>query len=126
PSHALAQLGVRKVTRHDHGTAERKSGLDRVLGTLGQDFLHRPAQINLHDRTTKLRRIDFRQVFRGIALELLQKHTLTRDLSERLSIRRARNPQSYGKRGAVARQANNAHVVAKIFAAELRSHTEGL
>src|SRR4029079_2523236 len=30
PSQALAQLGVRKVTRHDHGTAERKSGLDRV------------------------------------------------------------------------------------------------
>ena len=63
---------------------------------------------------------------RGIGLHLLEEDAVLRDLAERLAIGRARHGDGDGARGAVARQADDAHVVAEVFAAELRAHARAL
>ena len=61
------------------------------------------------------------QVSRRIMLKLLQKDAMPVDLAERLAVGGARDPEPDRQRGAVARQADDAHVMAEIFAAELRA-----
>ena len=67
---------------------------------------------------------DVRQVLRRIGLELLEEHAVGRDLSQRLAIRRARHRQRDRARCPVARQADHAHVVAEVLAAELGADAE--
>ena len=59
-------------------------------------------------------------------LQLLQEHAVARDLAERLAVGRARHAEPDRQRGAVARQPDHAHIVAKILAAELRADAERL
>ena len=60
----------------------------------------------------------------GIALERFEKHTVGRDLAERLSVCGARHRDADGTRCAVTGQPDDAHVVAEVLAAELRADAE--
>ena len=71
-------------------------------------------------------RIDLGQILRRIVLELFEEHAVAGDLAERLAVGRARHAEPDRQRGAVARQPDHAHVVAEIFAAELRADAERL
>ena len=67
---------------------------------------------------------DVGQVLRGVGLELLEEHALGGDLAERLAVGRARHRERDRARRAVTRQADHAHVVAEVLAAELRADAE--
>ena len=122
----FAQLGVRQIARHDHRAVKRQPRLDRILGKLRQDLLHRLVEIDLHHRAAELCLIDLRQIFRRIVLELFEEHAVLGDLAERLPVRGTRHAEPDRQRGAVARQPDDADVMAEIFAAELRADPERL
>ena len=44
----LLELGVGDVAADDDGAGEEERSGDRVLGELGEDFLHRPVQVDPH------------------------------------------------------------------------------
>ena len=66
------------------------------------------------------------QVLRRVGLELLEEDALGGDLAQRLAVGRARDGDRHRAGGAVARQPDDAHVVAEVLAAELRADPEGL
>ena len=71
-------------------------------------------------------RIDLGQIFRRIVLQLFEEHAVAGDLAQRLAVGRAGDAEPDRQRGAVARQPDHPHVVAEIFAAELRADAERL
>ena len=117
---------MREIARHDHRAGERQPRLDRISGELRQNLLHRLVEVDLHHLAAEFRRVDLRQIFRRIVLELFQEHAVAGDLAERLAVGRARHAEPDRQRGAVARQPDHAHVVAEILAAELRADAERL
>ncbi len=70
--------------------------------------------------------VNVRHVLGRIGFQLFQKDAVFGDLALGLTIRRAGNANADRQRSAVARQANDAHVMAEIFAAELCADTERL
>ena len=58
---------------------------------------------------------------RGVGFKLLQEHAVFGDFAECLTIRRAGDAQADRQGRAVAGQADDADIVAEIFAAELRA-----
>ena len=122
----LAQLGVRQIARHDQRAGEREPRLHRILRQLRQDVLHRPAQVDLDHLPAELFLIDLGQILRRIVLELLEEHAVLGDLAERLAVGGAGDAQADRQRSAMPRQADDAHVVAEILAAELRPDSQGL
>ncbi len=54
-------------------------------------------------------------------LQLFEEHAILGDLAERLAVGRAGDAEADRQRSAVAGQANHPHVMAEIFAAELRA-----
>src|SRR5581483_8550274 len=64
------------------------------------------------------------QVLRRIAFELFDEHALRRDLRECLPVGRAGHRDADWARRAVTGQADDAHVVAEVLAAELRADAE--
>src|SRR3546814_9281757 len=42
------QLGVRRVAGDDHRAVQREARLHRMLRELGEDFRHRPCQVDRH------------------------------------------------------------------------------
>ena len=59
-------------------------------------------------------------------LQLFEEHAVAGDLAQRLAVGRAGHAEPDRQRGAVARQPDDANVVAEIFAAELRADAERL
>ena len=86
-----------------------------------RDLIHRPVEIDAHDRAAELALVEIGQVLRRVVLELLEEHALGIDLAEDLAVGRARDADADRHAGAVTRQADDAHVVAEILAAELRA-----
>ena len=79
------------------------------------------------DRTTSppsVGCVDLGQEARRVGLELLEEDAVGGDLAEDLAVGRARDADADRQAGAVARQADHAHVVAEILAAELRADAE--
>ena len=95
-----------------------------MFGQLGEDLLHRPAEIDPDHRAAERRFVDDGQEARRIVLQLLEEHAVAGDLSQRLPVGRAGDAEPDRQRGAVARQPDHPHVVAEIFAAELRADAE--
>src|SRR3954463_6098362 len=62
---------------------------------------------------------DFGEVTSGVGLELLEEHSVARDLAERLAVCTARHGHGNRATGSVTRQAHDAHVVAEVLAPEL-------
>ena len=133
----LLDLGVRDVAGDDERPGERQPGLDRVLGELGEDVVHRLVEVDLDDDVAA-RRADADRVVLVLAevdarvgkeagrvgLELLEEDALGGDLAEHLPVGRARDRDGDGQRGAVAGEAHDPHVVAEVLAAELRADAE--
>ena len=86
----LAQLGMRKVARNDHGAGQRQSRLHRIFRQLRKNVLHRPAQVDFHHLPAELFLVDVGQILRGMMLEFLEEHAVLGDLSERLPVGGAR------------------------------------
>mmetsp|Transcript_102064 Transcript_102064/g.293902 ORF Transcript_102064/g.293902 Transcript_102064/m.293902 type:complete len:372 (+) Transcript_102064:278-1393(+) len=122
---AFIQACMGDVAGHDHGTAERHTGLNRVLGQCGHDLAHRPVQVNLDNRVARSQN-KAAQEPAGIVFQLLDEHALRCDLREDLPVGAARNTETDWARSAVAGQANNPGVMGEIFAAELRPHLQVL
>ena len=91
---------------------------------LGEDLLHRPGEIDAHHRTAEFRFVHDGQEMGGVVLQLLEEDALAGDLSQRLPVRRAGDPEADRQRGAMPGKPDHAHVVAEIFAAELRADAE--
>ena len=83
------QLGVGNVARHDHRAGQGEAGADRPAAEFGEDFRHRPRQVDLDDVAAQMRILDIRQVFRRVCLQLLEIDAVARDLAQRLPVRRA-------------------------------------
>ena len=62
---------------------------------------------------------DVGQEARRVGLELLEEHAVAGDLAERLAVGAAADGHAHRAAGAVAGQADDAHVVAEVLAAEL-------
>ena len=60
----------------------------------------------------------------GVVLQLLKENALAGDLAQRLPVRRAGDSEADRQRGAMPGKPDHAHVVAEIFAAELRADAE--
>ncbi len=103
------------------GPRQRQPRLDRIARQRRADLAHRPRQIDLHHLAGELRFIDLRQEMRRVGLELLEEDALGVDLAEDLAIGGTGNAETDRHAGAMPRQADDAHVVAEIFAAELRA-----
>ena len=115
----VAQLGVRKVARHDKRPGQGQTGLDRMPGQLCQDFRHRPGEINLHHIVGEVLVGHFRHVFFRMHLELLEENAVLGDLAHGLAVRGAGDGKADRQRCAMARQADHAHVVAEVLATKL-------
>ena len=104
------------------GQAEPR--LDRILRQRAADLVHRPRQVDPHDLAAERRLVDLGQEARRVGFELFEKHAVGVDLAEDLAVGRARHADADRQAGAVARQPDHPHVVAEIFAAELRADAE--
>mmetsp|Transcript_13789 Transcript_13789/g.40850 ORF Transcript_13789/g.40850 Transcript_13789/m.40850 type:complete len:298 (+) Transcript_13789:36-929(+) len=121
---ALLQLRVRDVARHDERAAEGQPCAHGVLRQHRADLVHGLIKVDLHHLSGELAVRHLRQVRSDVRLELLEEHAVLRDLSLALPVRRAADADADGARGAVARQAHDAHVVAEVLAAELRADAQ--
>ena len=120
----LADLGVRGVAGDDHRAGQRQTRADGMSAQLGEDLFHRPGEIDAHHRTAEFRFVHDGQEMGGVVLQLLEEDALAGDLSQRLPVRRAGDPEADRQRGAMPGKPDHAHVVAEIFAAELRADAE--
>ena len=135
---ALLDLRVGDVAGDDERAGERQPGLDRVLGQLGEDLVHRPVEVDLDDDVAAgradadgvvgvLAQVDGSGVGQEagrVGLQLLDEDALGRDLAEGLAVGRARDRDGDGQTRAVAGEADDAHVVAEVLAAELGADAE--
>ena len=78
----------------------------------------------LHDVSGRSSSVVSGRYFGGIALELFEEDAVSRDLAERLAIGRTRHRDADRARRAMAREADDTHVVAEVLAAELRADAE--
>jgi hypothetical protein len=122
----LANLGMGRVARDDDRAGEREARLDRILRQRGQNLAHRPVEVDLDDIAAERGILDLGQVFGRIGLQRLEIDAVLGDLALGLTIRRAGDAKPDRQRGAVARQADDADVMAEILAAELRADAERL
>ena len=120
----LLQFGMGDVARDDQRAGQAEAGLDRVLREGVADLVHRAGEIDRHDFAAERGGVDLGQETRRVGFELLEKHPVRGDLAEDLAVGRARDADPDRQAGAVARQPDDAHIVAEIFAAELRADPE--
>ena len=120
----LLQLRVGDVARDDQRAGQAEPGLDRVLRQGAADLAHRPGEIDRHHLAAECRLVDLGQKLRRVGFELFEEDAVGGDLAEDLAVGRARHADADRQAGAVARQADDAHVVAEILAAELRADAE--
>ena len=84
-----------------------------------EDLIHRLVEVDLHNAAAEVVVGDLGHVFRRIGFKLLEKDAVPGDLALGLTVGGTRNPDADGQRRAVARQADDAHIVAEVLAAEL-------
>ena len=83
--------------------------------------VHRPVEVDLHHVVAETLLVDVGQVLGRVGLELLEEDAVAGDLGFGLAVGRAGDADADRAAGAVARQADHAHVVAEVLAAELRA-----
>src|SRR5712691_2087988 len=91
-----------------------------MLAQLYQDLSHWTVEVDVHDGAAELVVLDGRQVLRWIGFELFEEHSVFGDLAKDLAMRRTRHAQSHRARRTVTWQADDADIVGKILATELR------
>ena len=107
---------------HDDGPGQLHTGLHGQLGQLGADVIHGLVEIDAHGVVGGRTQLHFGlggiEAAR-IGVQLLQEDALGGDLGARLTVRGTGHCERHRKRGAVARQADDTHVVAEVLATEL-------
>jgi len=121
----LLELGMGDVARDDERPGEREPRLDGILREGAADLGHRLGQIDGDNWPAETALVDLGEEARGIALELLEEDAAGIDAAEDLAIGGAGDADADGQAGAVARQADDADVVAEILAAELGADPAG-
>ena len=102
---------------------KQQRGGDRMLGQFGQDLLHRLVQVDL-DAMFMLAAVLVGDQAARIAVHLLDEQAVPGDLGLDVAVGRAGNRHADRAGGAVARQADDPHVVGKVLAAELGADAE--
>ena len=118
-------LLVRQVAGHRDRAGERQPGADRIARELGPDFRHRAVEVERRHLAAEHVRIRLRQEARRVPLQGFKEDAVARDPGQGLPVGRAGDAEPDRQRGAVARQADHAHIVAEILAAELRPDAHG-
>mmetsp|Transcript_17625 Transcript_17625/g.51187 ORF Transcript_17625/g.51187 Transcript_17625/m.51187 type:complete len:574 (+) Transcript_17625:182-1903(+) len=122
---ALQELGVRDVAGDHEGAREGQARADGVLGQLRADVRHRPVEVHAHHGAGHLLGGHLREELGGVEAERLDEDAVLGDLGLCLAVRGAGDAEAHGAGGAVARQADHAHVVAEVLAPELRADAHG-
>src|SRR5262245_32469799 len=107
------------IPRHYHRTGERQTRGDRILPQARENLGHGPMQVDFYGFTAELIVLDLGHILGWIGFQLFEEHPILSNLSEDLAMRRTRHPQPHRARRAVAWQADDAHIVGKVLAAEL-------
>ena len=97
-----------------------------MLAQLGQDGAHGLVEVDMHDVLLLERAHGFGNEAPRIVFHFLQPNAIPVDFGFDVAVRAAGHPQSDRARGAVARQAHDAHVEGEIFAAELSANAGAL
>ena len=113
----FVQPRMRDIPGHHDPAGQKQPCRHGVAAQIGPDLVHGAVQIDPHrigDRCG-----GFRKVLRRVCLQLLEKYPRVGYLGLDVAVGAAADPQADGTGGTVPRQANDAHVMAEVFAAEL-------
>ncbi len=100
---------------------EVHAGLHGMPRQHRQRVRHALVEVDRDHVARELLRLDLGQEVRRVGLELLEEDAVLGDLAHGLAVGRAAHAHADRHRGAVAGDADHAHVVAEILAAELRA-----
>ena len=114
----LFDFGVGNVARNNERAVEPDTGADGILREVGEDRFHRTVEVDDGCIVGFLAEVR-RRIFGGVVFELFEKDAVARDLGLNVPVGGAGNTYADGAGGGVARHADNADIMAKIFAAEL-------
>ena len=120
---AFLNLSVRNVATHDDGAVERKTSRHGILVEFGKNFGHGAIEVNLHRFTLTSLAIFFGDEATGVIIEFFNPDTIFVDFALDVAVGRATHTKTYGARSTVARKANHADVVGKVFTTKLRTKT---
>ena len=90
-----------------------------MLGQLGQNFFHRPVEIDFHDPVFVFAAIFCGDEFSRVRFQFLDPDAVPVDFCLDVSIRRTRDSHPYGAGGAVTRKPDNSNVQGKMLSPEL-------
>src|SRR5262245_21252881 len=82
----LFELGMRNITRHNHGASQRQARGHRMLAQFCQDLGHRAVEVDAYDRAAELVILDVWEVLCWIRFELLEKHAVPGNLAKELAM----------------------------------------
>ncbi len=115
---------MRDVARHYHRSGEADTRLDGILAQHLADLAHGSIEVDLDDVIRELFGADLRQIKRGVGLKPFEIDAVARNLAQDLAIGRAWNADADRARSAVTGKADDAHIVAEVFTAELRADAQ--
>mmetsp|Transcript_192 Transcript_192/g.418 ORF Transcript_192/g.418 Transcript_192/m.418 type:complete len:237 (+) Transcript_192:186-896(+) len=118
---AFRKLCVRNVSRNDDGAGEGQARLDGILCQQVQDVLHGPVQVDRHGIAPQGHRWSLLEETTRVLLELLDVHTVVRDLAQHLAVSAAGDADAHGAGCAVPWHADDADVVHEVLASKLRT-----
>ena len=95
PVETLFQFCMGDITTYDNRTVERKAGSYRIFIQLGEDFVHRTVEVDLHRIAFACLTEFFGNQFAWIRIQLLNPDTVLVDLTFDVTVCRARYPQTY-------------------------------
>ena len=106
------------VAGHDHRALEAEARLHRVLGEVGEHFLHRAVKVDFNCRSevhgVACRNVVFRMVF-----HLFEPEAVLVNLSLDVAVGRAAHADRNRAASSMTRSANHAHIVHQVLASEL-------
>ena len=117
----FGNLRVSHIAGHNHRALEAEAGLHRILGKVGEHFLHRAVKVDFNCRSEvhgiACRNVVFRMVF-----HLFEPEAVLVNLCLDVTVSRAAHTDRNRAACSVARSANHANVVHQVLAAELSAN----
>ena len=112
------------VARHDNCTFQTHTGRDRIFGKFGTHSIDALVQVDFYAlRTFAWLAVFFRNEFAWVGVHLLQPNTVFVDFALYVAVGRARYAHTDRHAGTMTWQTNDANVVCKILATELRTES---
>ena len=119
----LLEFGVGNVATHNNRAVEAEAGGYGVLFKFLKHFCHGAVEVDAYHFAFASLTEFFGDERSGIIVHLLNPKAVLVDLAENIAVGRTAYAQSHGTASAVARQADNADVVAEVFTAKLCAET---